>query len=549
MKKYLPIFLLSSPFLYASSYDDCLNLTAHERLLEPSGFVEYDDVDWRKALPFCEKAVAESPDNFKALYSLSRVYSRQFDELGGKELKEKLYNYIEKSYRAGFGHAAWVLAIGYYESQEWDQAMYWLDLNAKDGSVRAINEKARWLFDSEEAYPNKNYREAADTLKSAADSDNKYIHFNLASLHYYDKYEMLDYELALKHFKKAASLDHVRSLYVLGEIYHNGFGTPKDPKKSTEYYLAAKKAGYKSGDIDKRLSQSAMNTWLKSEEGEGYEYYDLSINTIRSLAVKNDPEAKKFLRQQRIASSPDKTPLDYFLVASQGDAYLLRASKYIDSYIETKNTEAKEKVSKALKNYFNIMVANGVYSEPIKYFKKIVDQGYGPFFNISNFYLAKMYVMLFLDYEHESDGIKALTSAMLTDNKDILESVAFGIHSVTDKATYDNMLAVAGRINKNYNIDFVINRYEQALKRDMSDLAMIYVKDSSIDINDRRSNDGVSMLHLAIWHNNTDIAKQLIERGADINLADRQGDKPLGYAIYKRNMELIEYLNKLGAKN
>ncbi|MEL0614838.1 ankyrin repeat domain-containing protein [Marinomonas arenicola] len=549
MKKYLPIFLLSSPFLYASSYDDCLNLTAHELLLEPSGFVEYDDVDWRKALPFCEKAVAENPDNFKALYSLSRVYSRQFDELGDKELAEKMDDYVERSYRAGFGHAAWVLAIGYYESQEWDQAMYWLDLNAKDGSVDAINEKAVWLFDSEEAYPNKNYREASDTLKSAVNSDNKYVHFNLASLHYYDKYGMLDYELALKHFKKAASLGHVRSLYVLGEMYHNGFGTPKDPEKSTEYYLAAKKAGYKSGDIDKRLSQSAMNTWLKSEEGEGYEYYDLSINTIRSLAVKNDPEAKKFLRQQRIASSPDKTPLDYFLVASQGDAYLLRASKYIDSYIETKNPEAKEKVSKALKNYFNIMVANGVYSEPIKYFKKIVDQGYGPFFNISNFYLAKMYVMLFLDYEHESDGIKALTSAMLTDNKDILESVAFGIHSVTDKATYDNMLAVAGRINKNYNIDFVINRYEQALKRDMSDLAMIYVKDSSIDINDRRSNDGVSMLHLAIWHNNTDIAKQLIERGADINLADRQGDKPLGYAIYKRNMELIEYLNKLGAKN
>ncbi|MCB5163223.1 ankyrin repeat domain-containing protein [Marinomonas algarum] len=347
----------------------------------------------------------------------------------------------------------------------------------------------------------------------------------------------------------AVSLGHTRSLYVLGEMYHNGFGTKKDPEKSTEYYLAAKKSGYKVENIDKRLSQSAMNAWLKSEEGEGYEYYNLSINTIRVLAIKDDPEAKKFLRQQRIVSSPDNTPLDYFLVSSQGDAYLSRVEKYIDSYIETKSPEDQEKVAKALKKYADIMIDNGVYSEPIKYFQEIVEQGYGPFFSISNFYLSKMYVMLFLDYENKSDGVKALTTAMLTDNKDVLESVALGIHSVTDEASYEDMLAEAVRINENYNIDFVINRYEQALKRDMSDLAMIYVNDSSIDINDKRSSDGVTMLHLAIWHNNTDIAKQLIKDGADINLADRQGDKPLGYAIYKKNMELIDYLSSLGAKN
>ncbi|WP_394182480.1 ankyrin repeat domain-containing protein [Marinomonas posidonica] len=546
MRKYLPIFLLSSPLLFASPYDSCLSLTAHERFSELSGFVEYDDIDWRQALPVCEQAVAEHPDDYKALYSLSRVYSRQYDELGGKEIQETFYDYMVKSYWAGFGHAAWVLAMENLESEKWDQAIYWIDLNIKDGSVRAVNKKALWLYSNNEVYPNKNYQEAVALLKTAADSDNQYIHYNLAALHYYDIYEMVDYDFALTHFKKAADLGHPSSLYVLGEIYHNGFGTKKDPIKSTEYYLAAKEAGSTIKNLDQRLSQSAMNAWLSSEE---YEYYDLSINTLRSLAFNGDHEAITFLRQQRIASLPDNTPLDYFLVHTQGEAYLERASKYLDRYIENQNAEDRKKVYKAWNGYVDVMVANGVYSDPIAYFSHVVEQGYGPFFEVSQLHLSKMYTFLFIDYKSKYDGIKALTAAMLTDEKEIVEEVAHSIFIATDRESYEDILVAADRNYRNYNIDFVINRYEQALKNNRLGLATTYIKESSIGIDDRRSTDGVSMLHLAIWHNHTDIAMLLIDEGADINLADRQGHKPLGYAIHKQNIKLTKYLNGLGAKN
>ncbi|KZN13937.1 hypothetical protein OA79_07535 [Marinomonas sp. TW1] len=523
-----------------------MSLTAHERFSEPSGFVEYDDIDWRQALPVCEQAVVERPDDYKVLYSLSRAYSRQFDELGGKERQERFYDYTVKSYWAGFGHAAWILAMENLESKKWDQAIYWIDLNIKDGSVRAINKKAIWLYSNNEVYPYKNYQEAVTLLKTAADSDNQYIHYNLAALHYYDEYEMVDYDYALTHFKKASDLGHPSSLYALGEIYHNGFGTKKDPVKSTEYYLAAKKAGSTIKNLDQRLSQSAMNAWRSSEE---YEYYDLSINTLRSLAFNGDHEAIIFLRQQRVASLPDNTPLDYFLVHTQGEAYLESASKYLDRYQASQKAEDRKKVYNAWNRYVDVMVANGVYSEPITYFSHVVEQGYGPFFEMSQRYLSKMYALLFIDYKSKYDGIKALTAAMLTDDKEIFESVASRVSIATDRASYDDMLVAADRNYGHYNIDFVINRYEQALKNNRPGLATVYIKESSIDIDDRRSTDGVSMLHLAIWHNHTDIAMLLIEEGADINLADRQGHKPLGYAIHKQNMTLTQYLKGLGAKN
>ncbi|MEO9655074.1 ankyrin repeat domain-containing protein [Marinomonas sp.] len=549
MKKYLFIFLFNTPLAFASSYEECIDLTAHEKFSLSDGYVEYEAVNWEKALPACEQAVTDHPEDFKVLYGLSRVYSRQLDETGDKALTEKMNYYAVKSYWAGFSHAAWVLAIEYLENKEWDQAMYWLDQNIKDGSDRAINQKALLLFDDDEEYPYKNYQEAIDLLKSASESDNKYIHFNLASLHYLDQYELLDYELALKHFTKAADLGHVSSLYRLGEIYHNGYGTETDDKKAVEYFLAAKKAGSKWSNLDQNLSQSAMNAWRQSDEGEGYEYYDLSINTLRSMALNDDQEAKTFLRQQQIAISPENTPLDLFSVKSQGEALLRRVNGYFESYIENNDDESKAKVDLAFDKYVQVMDKNGFYSEPIGYFEKLVSKGYTPFFERSQIYLAKMHIQLFLDYQHRSNAVRALSSALLSESHSVFETISSVVYTEVDEDTYDSYVASAVQIYKNYNTNFVINRFEQALKAGIPDLALIYMRDSNLNIDDQRSHDGASMLHLAIWYDYTDIAKQLIRDGADINLADNDGDKPLGYAIHMKNMELINYLNSLGAKN
>ena len=60
-------------------------------------------------------------------------------------------------------------------------------------------------------------------------------------------------------------------------------------------------------------------------------------------------------------------------------------------------------------------------------------------------------------------------------------------------------------------------------------------------------------LHWAIWHKKNDIAKYLIEQGADINLKNESettpldGDTPLKYAVQENNVEITNILLEHGA--
>ncbi|MGR0278513.1 ankyrin repeat domain-containing protein [Marinomonas dokdonensis] len=548
MKKYLLFFLFNTPLVFASSYEDCIDLTAHEKFSLPNGYVEFEAINWKEALPVCEQAVIDYPEDFKVLYGLSRVYARQFDETGDKELAEKEVYYMVKSYWAGFSHSGWVLALHYLENKEWDQGIYWLDQSIKDGNELAINKKALLLFDDSEEYPYKNYQEAIALLKTASEGDNKNIHYNLAVLHFLDKYENVDYELVLKHSIKAADLGSVSSLYILGQIYYDGYGTEKDYKKAVEYFLAAKKSGLKSNELNFYLSQSALKAW---EQSEDFEYFDVFINTLRSMALNDHQEAKRVLRQHQIVISPENTSLDYVTVISQGAVHLRKVNVYSKAYSENKNDENKEKVISELDKFAQIMIKNGYYDKAISVFEDIVSQGYSPFVTTSKRHLAKMYVLLFADYEQRSDAVQALASALITGSDGLFEEVSSVVHERVDEETYDSYLASAEQIFKDYKINYVINLFEDALKLqvEIPSLALeIYLQYSDLNIDAQRSQDGLSMLHLAILHNNTELARRLIRDGADINLEDHYGDKPLGYAEHMKNKELITYLRRLGAQ-
>jgi hypothetical protein len=60
--------------------------------------------------------------------------------------------------------------------------------------------------------------------------------------------------------------------------------------------------------------------------------------------------------------------------------------------------------------------------------------------------------------------------------------------------------------------------------------------DASADVN-ARSGDGKTALALAIFNGNYDVASLLIDRKADVNIADAQRFTPLFWAVDRRNME------------
>ncbi len=65
---------------------------------------------------------------------------------------------------------------------------------------------------------------------------------------------------------------------------------------------------------------------------------------------------------------------------------------------------------------------------------------------------------------------------------------------------------------------------------------------------DRKLDDGLTLLHLAAYHDNLEVAEFLIQQGADINTMTGSGFSPLGLAISESNREMAKLLLKHGAQ-
>ncbi|CRG96238.1 acyl-CoA-binding protein, putative [Plasmodium gallinaceum] len=77
-----------------------------------------------------------------------------------------------------------------------------------------------------------------------------------------------------------------------------------------------------------------------------------------------------------------------------------------------------------------------------------------------------------------------------------------------------------------------------------------YVKkilDSHPHLISQKNSDGLTALHYACDRGHLEIAKLLVERGADINMEDSYGDTALHIAAYSDKKEIIDYLTSVGA--
>ncbi|KAJ0080774.1 hypothetical protein Patl1_10332 [Pistacia atlantica] len=72
--------------------------------------------------------------------------------------------------------------------------------------------------------------------------------------------------------------------------------------------------------------------------------------------------------------------------------------------------------------------------------------------------------------------------------------------------------------------------------------------DSGIDVNFRDIDDRTA-LHVAACQGFTEVVELLLQRGADVDPKDRWGSSPLSDAIYYKNHDVIQLLEKHGAKS
>lgn len=68
------------------------------------------------------------------------------------------------------------------------------------------------------------------------------------------------------------------------------------------------------------------------------------------------------------------------------------------------------------------------------------------------------------------------------------------------------------------------------------------------EVNVAKDKNGQAALHIAAWTGNVEIARILVENGADVNIKDRGGETPLHIASYYGKADMVRFLLENGAK-
>lgn len=80
---------------------------------------------------------------------------------------------------------------------------------------------------------------------------------------------------------------------------------------------------------------------------------------------------------------------------------------------------------------------------------------------------------------------------------------------------------------------------------DINKVKELVAKGADVNIKDSFES---TPLHFALRKQNYDIAKLLIEKGADVNVKDKEGKTPLKIAIEMNNDDIANFLRSKGAK-
>ncbi|TKB58332.1 ankyrin repeat domain-containing protein [Ferrimonas aestuarii] len=72
--------------------------------------------------------------------------------------------------------------------------------------------------------------------------------------------------------------------------------------------------------------------------------------------------------------------------------------------------------------------------------------------------------------------------------------------------------------------------------------------DAGFDVNAIGPRNGYTPLHDAVWANNLEAAKLLVENGSRVDIRSRDGQTPLDKARAEAKFEMVKYLESVSAK-
>jgi hypothetical protein len=215
--------------------------------------VSFFEIDVAKAIPACETALAETPNDPRTMYEYGLALFRAHRNVDGSIWLRKA---AEAGYAAAEADLGYAIDAGLAGNRDEVEALRWSQRSADHGYAVAMGDVG-W-----------HYMNGLGVER--------------------------DLNRALEWFQRAIALGDEYSMAHLGQMYEAGMGVPQDDKTAAEWYRKAAEKGYRNGQY--RLALMLLN-------GRGVSANrDEAIKWLQLAAPQDMPEAEKLL--QKLLSAP-----------------------------------------------------------------------------------------------------------------------------------------------------------------------------------------------------------------------------------------------------
>ena len=164
-------------------------------------------------------------------------------------------------------------------------------------------------------------------------------------------------------------------------------------------------------------------------------------------------------------------------------------------------------------------------------------------------YQDKTYHRSYLELEEEKFLDKAITNykaSVYSKASSILASLRLEKLQKDSGLDEYKFLAKVQSLGGNVESDRILRSSYSHVKNGRWELVRMYLDQKLIDVNDKLSSDGTTLLHMAVWYNKPKVVKELVtEYHALPNIKDKDGDTPLGYAKHKKYASLVRYFETI----
>ncbi len=183
-----------------------------------------------------------------------------------------------------------------------------LEDKAKEGDIEA-QFNLGWMYSNGEGVP-LDYNEAVKWYRKAAEQGNADAQYNLGLMYYKGEGVAQDYKEAAKWYRKAAEQGDASAQTTLGFMYYNGEDVTQDYNEAVEWYRKAAEQGnalaqfliglmyYKGEGVAQDYNEAVEWCRKAAEQGNAFAQYNLGLMYYNGKGVSRDyKEAIKWYRK------------------------------------------------------------------------------------------------------------------------------------------------------------------------------------------------------------------------------------------------------------